>query len=107
MGKAQTRTRQVTGATGPVYVQGREKHVKGMRRIHRGVWCGMRCSSGLCHRPVALRHCVRGSSQGVPQRMSMAEDDRMISAESMDELLVKKNTLKVRDEEEGQCMDFR
>ena len=31
----------------------------------------------------------------------MAEDDPMISAESMDELLVKKNTLKVRDEEEG------
>ena len=87
---------------GPVHVQGREKQGKSRRRVQRGVWCWRWCSSGLCPQPASLHHRVRGSIQGVPYRLSMGAADLMISAESMEELLVKLKTWK--SEMEKKCV---
>ena len=45
--------------------------VKSRRWVQRGVWCWSGCSSGLCSKPAALYHGVRGSIQGVSHRLSL------------------------------------
>ena len=104
MGNPQARNRQVANALGPVHVQGREKQGKSRRLVQRGVWCWSWCSSGLCPQPASLHHRVRGSIQGVLYRLSwelLYADDLMISAESMEELLVKLKTWKSEMEKKG------
>ena len=61
----------MAGAFGPIHVQGCEKQGKSRRRVKQGVWCRSGCSSGPCPYHATFRHCVRGSIQGVPHRLSM------------------------------------
>ena len=71
VGNAQAWNRQVVGSPGPVHAQGCTKQGKSRQWEQRGVWCSNQCSSGLSPYPASLHHCVRGSIQGVPYRLSM------------------------------------
>ena len=104
MGNAQAWNRRVAGALGPVNVHRREKPSKSRQWIQRGVWCCSRCSPRLCPQPASLHLCVRALSRefrtGCPWELLYA-DDLMISAESMEELLVKLKTSKTEMEKKG------
>ena len=67
--------------------------------------------NGLCPQPASLHHCVKASIHRVPQSGCPCEllyaDYLMISAESMEELLVKLKTWKSEMEKKGLWMNMK
>ena len=63
----------MVSAPGPVHVQGCKKPGKSRCWILPVIWCLSWFSSGLCPEPISLYHCVRGSIQTVPYRLSMGD----------------------------------
>ena len=94
----------MAGASGAVHVQGCEKQGKSRRWVQRGVWCWSGCSSGSVLSPllfiIVLEALSREFRTGCPWELLYA-DDMMISAESMEELLVKVQTWKTEMEKKG------
>ena len=94
---AQTRNWRVAGASGPVHVQGCEKQGKSRWWVQRGVGVGVGVHQGSVLSPllfiIVLEALSREFRTGCPWELLYA-DDLMISAESMEELLVKVQTWK-------------
>ena len=94
----------MVGASGPVHVQGCEKQGKSSRWVQRRVWCWSRYHQGSVLSPllfiIVLEALSREFRTGCPWELLYA-DDLMISAESMEELLVKVQTWKTEMEKKG------
>ena len=107
VGNVQAWNRQVAGVPGLVYVHGREKQSKNWRWIQQprefGVGVGVHHGSALC--PLLFIIVLEGLSREFckccPRELLYA-DDLMISAVSMEELLVKLKTWKT--EMKKKCM---
>ena len=94
----------MAGASGPVHVQGCEKQGKSRRWVQPGVWCWRDVHQGSVLSPVlfiiVLEALSREFRTGCPWELLYA-DDLMISAESMEELLVKVHPWKTEMEKKG------
>ena len=94
----------MAGASGPVHVQGCEKQSKSRRWVQRGVCVGVGVHQGSVLSPplfiIVLEALSREFRTGCPWELLYA-DDLMISAESMEELLVKVQTWKTEMEKKG------